>query len=384
VSELKDIIRQTKVQFCLDCGKCTAVCPVSRFDAKFSPRLIVRKALRHPEKIYSDKNIWSCVGCDMCSIRCNYNVNYVEFIRYLRMKSRENGTEPVFSHSAVPETFMHLMGQKEIKQNRLGWIPDDISVDTSSSTAFFVGCAPYFDAIFKDIGMRATESSIGAMRLLKAAGVPFNILADERCCGHDLILSGDYNGFLDLGHANIEELTNRGIKKIIVSCPECYYTLKVDYPRYFNNWNIEVCHLTEVTEIAKISPKTSANGQLKQKVTYHDSCKLGRHFKMYDGPRNLLNSIAGVELVEMENNKESSICCGASPWMFCGSINKQIQDERLRQASNTDAELLVTACPKCQIHLSCAQKSHEGTIEKIKIIDIYHLLSQDIAVKEKD
>ncbi|MDD5312090.1 MAG: (Fe-S)-binding protein [Dehalococcoidia bacterium] len=384
MAELKDIIRQTKAQFCLDCGKCTAVCPVSRFDAKFSPRLIVRKALRHPDKIYADENIWSCIGCNMCTVRCNYNVSYVDFIRYLRMKSRENGTEPVFSHAGVPESFMHLMAKKETKQNRLGWIPDDVGIDDSSSTAFFVGCAPYFDAIFQDIGVRATEGSIGALRLLKAAGISYNVLADERCCGHDLILSGDLNGFLDLGHANLEEFAKRGIKKIIVSCPECYYTLKVDYPRYFNDWNVEVCHITEVPEISQVSRHTAADGSVKRKVTYHDSCKLGRYFKMYDGPRNLLNSIAGVELVEMENNRENAVCCGASPWMYCGSINKQVQDERLRQAGSTGAELMVTSCPKCQIHLTCAQKSHNNAAEEIKIVDMYHLLSKSLARKEKD
>ncbi len=383
MSELKDIIRQTKAQFCLDCGKCTAVCPVSRYDPQFSPRLIVRKALRHPEKIYADRNIWSCIGCNMCTIRCNYNVSYVDFIRYLRMKSREHGMEPVFSHSGVTESVMHLMGKKEARQNRLDWIPQDINISPSTDTAFFVGCAPYFDTIFKDIGVKSTDSPIGAMRLLNRGVVPYTVLANERCCGHDLILSGDKNGFMNLGHANIEEFNKRGIKKIITSCPECYYTLKVDYARFFSDWHIEVQHLTEVPEIYKITVKTTGSGKARTKVTFHDSCKLGRYFKKYDEPRNILRTLADAELIEMESNRDNALCCGANPWMFCGSVNKQIQDERLRQAGATGADFLVTSCPKCQIHLTCAQGSADQAGNKIKIVDMYHL-SSETALKEND
>ena len=120
----------------------------------------------------------------------------------------------------------------------------------------------------------------------------------------------------------------------------------------------------------------------KIKAAFHDSCKLGRHFKMYDGPRNLLTSLAGAELCEMENNKENSLCCGASPWMFCGSVNKQIQDERLRQADATGADCMVTSCPKCQIHLTCAGMSGDGKYAGIKIVDLYHLAAQSLAQKE--
>ncbi|MGA9047988.1 MAG: (Fe-S)-binding protein [Dehalococcoidia bacterium] len=383
MSELKDIIRQTKAHFCLDCGKCTAVCPVSRYDPQFSPRLIVRKALRHPEKIYSDHNIWSCIGCNMCTIRCNYNVSYVDFIRYLRMKSREHGTEPVYSHAGLTESVMHMMGKKEASQDRLEWIPKDINISASSDTAFFVGCAPYFDTIFKDIGVKSTDGPIGAMRLLNKADVSYTVLANERCCGHDLILSGDKTGFINLGQANIQELHKRGIKKIITACPECYYTLKVDYARFFSDWNVEVYHLTEVPEIYKITVNKTESQKAHLKMTFHDSCKLGRYFKKYDEPRNILRTLADAELIEMEYNRNNAVCCGASPWMFCGSVNKQIQDERLRQADTTGADYLVTSCPKCQIHLTCAQSSDGRAAKKIKIVDMYHLISE-IALKEND
>ncbi|MGD0354821.1 MAG: (Fe-S)-binding protein [Dehalococcoidia bacterium] len=383
MSELKDIIRQTKAHFCLDCGKCTAVCPVSRYDQQFSPRLIVRKALRHPEKIYADRNIWSCIGCNMCTIRCNYNVSFVDFIRYLRMKSREHGMEPVYNHSGVTESVMHLMGKKETRQDRLDWIPQDINVSPSADTAFFVGCAPYFDSIFKDIGVKSTDSPIGAMRLLNRAGVAFTVLANERCCGHDLILSGDKSGFINLGQANIHEINKRSIKKIITACPECYYTLKIDYARFFPDWHMEVQHLAEVPDIIKIEVNVGEKGRNRPKVTLHDSCKLGRYFRKYDEPRNILRTLADAELIEMEYNRDNALCCGANPWMFCGSVNKQIQDERLRQADATGADFLITSCPKCQIHLTCAQRSNGQAEEKIKIVDMYHFISER-ALKEND
>ena len=377
---INEIIRQTKAHYCLDCGKCTAVCPVNRFDPQFSPRLIVQKALRNKDGAYSDPGIWSCIGCNMCTVRCNYNVSYVELIRHLRMRSRENGTELVYSHGGITESVMHLMGQKDIRQDRLGWLPGDVQVNGPGDTAFFVGCAPYFDTIFQDLNVKLTDGTIGAMRLLNRAEVPFAIIDNERCCGHDLLLAGDGNGFAGLGRNNMAEFKARGIRKVITSCPECYYTLKVDYPRYVEGWDIEVVHISEVPGILDLKGAPST----KIRAAFHDSCKLGRHFKMYDGPRQILTSLAGAELCEMENNKENSLCCGASPWMFCGSVNKQIQDERLRQADATGADCLVTSCPKCQIHLTCAGMSGDGKYANIKIVDLYHLASQSLAQKEHE
>lgn len=109
-----DTVRRTGVRYCLDCGKCTAVCPVSKYNPQFSPRLIVQNSLHNHGEIAYDRNIWACIGCGMCSIRCSYNVNYVDFVRYLRMKARENGTELIHSHGGVPEAVMHLLGQTDV------------------------------------------------------------------------------------------------------------------------------------------------------------------------------------------------------------------------------------------------------------------------------
>ncbi len=372
-----EIIRKSRAHFCVDCGKCTAVCPVNHYDPQFSPRLIVQKALRDKHKAYSDPKIWSCIGCNMCMIRCNYNVSYVDMIRHLRMKSRENGTDPQYTHGCVTEAIMHLMGNEEIKQVRSDWIPADIQIDRSCTTAFFVGCAPYFDIIFQELNIQLTEGIVGAMSLLNHAGVAFTVLANERCCGHDLLLAGDLSGFLRLGKSNQDELKKHGIKKIITACPECYYTLKIDYPIYIDGWDLEVAYIGELVEIQ--SMKGKANGT---KATYHDPCTLGRGLKIYDAPRKLLTDLVGIEITEMENNRENSLCCGSSPWVFCGAVNKQIQDERLNQAKSTGASLMVTACPKCLIHLTCAVRSSNNRYEDLKIEDLYQLIGKSLAQKE--
>jgi len=310
--------------------------------------------------------------------RCNYNVKYTDFIKALRSKALSEGTELQYSHGGVPQSVMRIMGQKSVKQKRLDWLPADIHIDKQSSTVFFVGCAPYFDIIFRDMGIKTTQGTEGALRLLNHAGIPFNLLGDERCCGSASLLLGDTDGFMSLARANMQELKKRGAKNIITNCPECYHALKVEYAKAMEDWDINVTHLTEV-----LAPLIDENhlklSSSPKKITYQDPCTLGRYSRLFDEPRLLLNSVNGLELVEMADNRETALCCGASPWAYCGAVHKQIQKERLNQADKTKADLLVTACPKCLIHLTCAQKNadNEGVC-KIEIQDMFHLLSQSL------
>jgi len=124
-------------------------------------------------------------------------------------------------------------------------------------------------------------------------------------------------------------------------------------------------------------------GKLKQKVTYHDPCTLGRYSRIFDPPRRILEAIDGLEMVEMADNREKALCCGASPWAYCGPVNKQIQKERLAQAAATGADILVTACPKCQIHLRCAQKNAESNdVCQIEIRDLFDMAAQSLRPQE--
>ncbi|HEX7475004.1 MAG TPA: (Fe-S)-binding protein [Dehalococcoidales bacterium] len=375
-SNLEKEIKETKVRLCLDCGKCTVVCPVSQYSEEFNPRLIIQRRLNSPQAetpLPQDETIWSCLNCQMCIERCNYQVKFPEFITALRTEAVKDGARVQCSHGGTLQSIMHMMARKGLQQERLDWLPDDIVLTEQSETRFFVGCAPYFDVIFEDIGVKTLDGVIAALRLLNNAQIPFNLLADERCCGRDLLLQGDREGFTALAKANAADFTRHGVKRIITNCPECYSCLKTDYPKITGNNSIQVVSLVEVLAPLVKNKKITA-GSVSKKVTYHDPCTLGRGLRVFDEPRQLLAAAPGLQLVEMENNREKSLCCGANPWANCGTVNRQIQGQRLDQAKAVGAEILVTACPKCQIHLKCAQKNADGKSAQIEIRDLASLI----------
>lgn len=314
----------------------------------------------------------------MCVERCNYFVKFPEFIHALRAEALSEGAQLQCSHGGTLQSFMHLMARDDIHQDRMGWLPSDIELSEQCDTIFFVGCAPYFDVVFSDLEVNTLDGVKGALRLLNRAQVPFTILENERCCGRDLLLQGDREGFLALAQANMKEFSRRGVKKIITNCPECYYTLNVDYPKIAGSTGITVTHMTKV-----LAPLLR-NGDLKlgeteERVTYHDPCALGRGSRIFDEPRQILGTIANQGIVEMEQNREKALCCGASPWVHCGAVNREIQKQRLAQAGATGAEILVTSCPKCQIHLKCAQKG-DRNVTQIEIRDLSYLAAQSLDV----
>ena len=355
---IQQIIKTTKAYYCLECGKCTAVCPISRREPAYSPRFTVERALwGEGEELLTDVLLWSCLTCQQCLTRCPSGVHYVEFIRDLRALARGAGEEGLCSHGEAIQTWMRMMTAPELKQNRLEWLDEDLKVSTNSDTVYFVGCLPYYDVLFNKIGAQGVEIARSAVRVLNRLGIEPIVLENERCCGHDLLWEGDVANFRQLAELNIAMLRTTGAKRIVTTCPECYRTLAVDYPEHVGPLGMEVVHISQLLadlklEVGASLPKLGGiEGGLK--VTYHDPCRLGRFMGVYEEPRQVISAL-GLELVEMEHSGKNALCCGTSCWTNCGAVNKQIQVDRLREAQATGAELLVTACPKCQIHFKCA------------------------------
>jgi heterodisulfide reductase subunit D len=154
--------------------------------------------------------------------------------------------------------------------------------------------------------------------------------------------------------------------------------LKFDYPEMFGPQHYEVLHISELIMETLTNHKSELK-KLKKKVTYHDPCRLGRFAGVYDAPREVIKA-SGAELVEMPKNRKAAICCGTSSWVNCDVYSKMIQTNRLKEAKSTGAEILVTACPKCQIHFTCTQNAEGYPKEdKIEIMDLTALFAQAIA-----
>jgi Fe-S oxidoreductase len=268
------------------------------------------------------------------------------------------------------------MTNPDLEPNRLDWLDDDLKISKDSETLYFVGCLPYYDTLFKTMGIQGVDIARAAVKIMNHMGIEPQVLADERCCGHDQIWEGDVETFRRLAELNLKRMRQSGARRIITTCPECARTLKLDYPRLVGDHGLEILHLTQfvnrnITEVAFIPWKAGP----EDRATYHDACRLSRHLGIYDEPRQLIKAL-GFELTEMERSHKASLCCGTSGWTACGKVSKNIQVERLTEAIATGADLLVTTCVKCQIHFRCAQRGLPSSDRvDIQIRDLTTLLA---------
>jgi len=377
---LEDIIQETKTYYCLECGKCTSVCPVARYDSAFSPRQMIEYALLgFGDELLFDRELFSCLTCYTCQQKCPSDIDFPVFVRKARSMAQDNGQHGVCAHSGQLQSLARLMTSPTIKQKRLEWLSKEYRVSENSDVLLWVGCAPYFAPIFEDIEFNALEITKASLKVLNLLGIEPKLLPNERCCGHDALWTGDIETFKKLAEHNAAQIKEAGVKKIVFSCPEGYRTFKLDYPNYAD-LGCEVLHISEL-----LAEKIGQNGvkfkEIKKKVTYQDPCRLGRHLGVYDAPRKVIESIPGIELVEMRHSGLESICCGTSAFTNCDSYSNMLRAERLCEATETGAELLITACPKCQTHFRCAmvdKGEEQRPTPKIEIMDLANLVANAI------
>ncbi len=379
-------VKETKAYNCVECGICTASCPVSRVNPNFSPRLMVERLLLGPPgEILEDAELWSCLTCRTCSVRCPSQVDYNEFTRGARVKAREAGFEGVDTHAGVLRSIMELHA-KGFKPHGATWLDKGLRTRTKGDDFYFVGCLPYFDVVFRNIDVASTPIAHSAVKLMNIAGITPVVSENERCCGHDFYWSGNHSGFEKLAEYNVRLITETGAKRVIFTCPEGYHTFSKVYPSHVGRLKFDVVHLSDVllekvkSGELKLKRPQSLSGDEPVKVTFQDACRMGRMMDKTEGMRELLGLVPGIELVEMPRNRAEAVCCGSSEWVSCTLCNKEIQLDRLAEAKATGAAVLVTACPKCRIHLGCAMYDKDRELE-IEIRDITSLLMEAAEVK---
>lgn len=244
----------------------------------------------------------------------------------------------------------------------------------SPEVLFWVGCAGSFDDRYKQV-------TIAFAKILNKVNVKFAVLGtEESCTGDPARRAGNEFLFQMQAVSNIETMNAYGIKKIVTACPHCFNTLKNEYPELGGNY--EVLHHSEFLQqlINSGKIKIKEGGEFKGKrITYHDSCYLGRANDIYEAPRAVLEALDS-ELVEMKRSKAKGLCCGAGgAQMFKEPEkgNKDVNIERIEDALETKPNVVAVACPFCMVMMTDGVKNKEKEAE-IKVYDLAELIEKSM------
>jgi Fe-S oxidoreductase len=359
---------------CYQCGLCDTVCPWNLV-RPFSMRKIVRQAAFGLTEIELE-DMWLCTTCGKCPSLCPRDVKQIDSGIALRRIATEYG---VFPASAKPVSAISasLAGEgnplNEEREKRAEWAAGHSVKTFTEDTDFlyFPGCYLCYDPRLMKVA-RATAS------ILNRAETDFGILGSkENCCGESIRKTGDEELFKRLARENIKTFIANGVKKILVSSPHCYHTFKNEYPEFMINF--EVIHISQYLFELIGKGKLNFTKEYKKNVTYHDPCYLGRHNGIYDEPRDVLKKIPGLELIEMADSREDSLCCGGGGgriWMETPK-SERFADLRVQQAVAAGADVLVTSCPYCITNFEDSRLNLEDS-EIIEIRDITEILQEVI------
>lgn len=380
VADYKEIVEVIKTnggeafKRCYQCGLCDVVCPWNRVRV-FSMRRIVREAAFGMTDIESD-DIWRCTTCGICPQKCPRDVKQIESGVALRRIATEYGVFPA-SASPVPTISASLTGEgnplNEKRADRAKWA-ENLPVKTFAEgmeLLYFPGCYLSYDPRLKKV-------AVATAGILKKAGVDYGILGTrENCCGESIRKTGDEELFKRLAKENIKTFIDNGVKRILVSSPHCYHTFKNEYAEFMVHF--DVVHISQYLCELIDEGRLILSKEYRKKVTYHDPCYLGRHNGIFNEPREVLRKTPGLELQEMRETREDSLCCGGGGgriWMETLK-GERFSDFRIEQAVNVGAEVLVTSCPYCITHFEESKLTLDDRY-RLEIKDITEIVAEAV------
>lgn len=372
LKEVVDIINEEGgeiLKLCYQCGTCTAVCPWNKVR-----NFIVRRIMHQGQMgliDFEDEDVWLCATCNNCVKRCPRGVEIIDVMRALRRAVTELGIAKVPDSLRITIKNISAVGNPlgEPEDKRTSWTQGlDVKLHTEGTEIlYFPCCIPEYDPSVQRVA-RATAN------ILKKAGVDFGILGNQaNCCGESVRKAGNESVFQRLAESNISALKEAGVKKIIVSSPHCYHALTNEYPKLGGSFDVE--HVSQYLLDLIKKNSLSFTGEVNKKVAYHDPCYLGRHHDIYDEPREVLRSIPGLELVELPDHREGSLCCGGGGgriWMETKS-GERFSDLRLKQALEIGANVLAIACPYCTLNFEDSVLTQDKS-DEIEVRDIAELV----------
>lgn len=383
---------------CTNCGRCQDRCPAYLSGKPLSPRKIIQdlktdwlarakdfvkkkdseESTQQQEvidvlvgRVITEDELWSCTTCRACQDICPVSVEHIDKIVDMRRNM-------VLEQAKMPETGEGILKCIEARGHtcrgttftRTDWM-SGLDIKTLSDSReidvlFWVGCAPALEN-------RNMKVAVATAKILLQAGVKFGVLGEEEsCCGEPARRLGNEYLFQMQALRNIEVLKNYGVERIVTICPHCYNTLKNEYPQF--DGKFQVLHHTQfILDLVRQGKLGLEKGDFK--LTFHDSCYLGRHNDIYDEPRQLIRGANKAGIIEMERSRNNGFCCGGGGGRFWMEerIGKRISEMRIEHVINTGAEMVASACPYCLQMFEDAIKA-KGMEEKLKAMDISEIL----------
>jgi Fe-S oxidoreductase/FAD/FMN-containing dehydrogenase len=375
---------------CAQCGYCVNECDqfYGRGWESQSPRgkwYFLREYMEGKVNRMSQEQVdtfLACTTCEVCNVECPLDLPIEPAWLELRGKLIHDDNRLTFP----PFEIMRASLRKErniwasYSKDRANWVPPELEdkIKWRAEVAYFPGCTASF--VEHDIAQ-------GTARLLDAAGVEFTYMGDgEACCGIPMLVAGLWDTFEEIMRHNIQGMKERGVKTVVTSCPACWLVWKQYYPQWAEklglDYSFETKHYSEILAERIESGDLKFTQEIKKKVTWHDSCHMGRAGGIYEPPRQVLQAIPGLEFAEMEHNREHAHCCGSVLSLVADPpVAKAIGDIRLREAEATGAEAVVASCPCCEVQL---RVTADKTNCDLPIIDLGHLACDALGIEHTD
>lgn len=321
----------------------------------------IARAILDGKLDYSKKlgeRIYRCLTCGNCKEHCPEDVNNPLIVRALRIGLNNKGFGPpesLVSLNLNLKQNKNIFGYEHLK--RINW-SEGYNIPKKGETLYFAGCYASY---------RYPEIARATIGILKKVGVNVAYLGEEEwCCGVSALFSGSMTIAEEIVEHNIETIQNAGAERVITSCAGCYHTLKSEYSSIVGKLPFNVIHLSELLA-GMVDDEKIKFKELKKTVTWHDPCHLGRYEKIYEEPRKIINAIPSVNFVEMIRNKQHAWCCGGGTvtYVVFPQLSSSVATTRVKEASDINADIIVTGCPLCISVLT-------PTAKKVGI-DIYDL-----------
>src|SRR6059036_2862320 len=386
VSKLEEFSWKRRLDFdaCVECGRCQAVCPAHMAGTALSPKQVIVKLKRHmhgelPGPIHGEliqpEELWACTTCMACVEECPAFIDIVDTIidlrRYLAL-----------SEGALPSTAPQSLQNIQRAGNpwglpageRLAWAQGlDVPVLEEGMDVeylYWVGCSASYDR-------RNQAIARAVVKILRAAGVSFGVMQEERCHGEVARRLGEEYLYQTLQQENIKAINRYRFRRVITHCPHCFNTIKNEFPQFGGTY--EVLHHSQVIDELLRAGRIRPRKALDATLAFHDSCYLGRYNGITEAPRRVARAVPGLRVVELPRSGARGLCCGGGGghmWMEV-KAKKRVNLIRVEEVLETKADIVGTGCPFCLSMMDLGRKVKEAE-ETLQVKDVSELVAESL------